>query len=106
MTKEILLKIIEHVGSFWYVIDSYCPGRHCLTLLKFKEADASDVDRFDNLINNCFIHADCESGKLVLVAQEYIGSRDCHISQLYPTPTKGICLNYSPAEAQMIIETQ
>ncbi len=108
MTKEILLKIIEYAGSFWYIFDSYCPSMHCPTLLWFKEAHASDVDQFDDLINNCFIHIDCESGKLILVPNvpnKYIDS-DYHIEQLYHISIKGVCINYSPADAQEIMNMQ
>ena len=97
MTKEKLLKLIELFGSFWYVSNYYCPCYGQSWALWFKEAPASDVDRFDDLINKCVeypygVDVNLVDWRLILMDDYYRWFE----GRLYPSDKEGCMTNYPP----------
>ena len=106
MTKEKLLDLIKQYGSFWYISKHLCLCTHGSHIYYFCEAPASDVDRFDDLINKCvliesYIRIDPDNKRLMLTGP-------CWWSgvKLYPTGVEGLWANYSSEDIALICATE
>ena len=77
MTKDELLKLIEEYGEFWFISCHYCTGYpHGDNLLWFDKEKASNIGKYDELINLCItnpelIQIDSDNKRLFLLKQTY-----------------------------------
>ena len=107
MTKEKLLKLIELFGSFWYVSEHRCICTGGSHMLYFREAPASDADRFDDLINHCVenpygVYFDLIDWRLILM-DKY---NRWLTGNLYPTGIDGLLANYSQEDISTIYASE
>ena len=110
MTKEKLLKLIELFGSFWYVSEHRCICTGGSHMLYFREAPASDVDRFDNLVNQCVenpqsVIVQVVDWRLILMDNYNFYHRWLR-GELYPTGVDGLLANYSQEDINIIYASE
>ena len=104
MTKEKLLDLIKQYGSFWYVSGHYCQCTGGTHIFFYREASASDVNQFKDLINYSTENPDSiqiSSDNLFLS-----GRWDTWLEANYPSGVDGEFSNYSKEDIAIIIASE